>query len=269
MRPLASIAVAVLFACGSSPAPAKPVAMTDTKPKRVPIEEEEEEADFSMVSTRGRMDPKVAEAGIKPHVDALSECYTSRVGKRKWLGGSVVIHWDISKGGEVTSVKLAESNLGAWPVEQCLVDVAKQATFGKPIGGDADFSIPLDFSAKGRPMDWDEEKSLRAIGGQIRTLDACEEPEEALAPKEPPSKKKSKGKKKPAKATVKATLPEDVLVTIYVGPAGKPESVGFASAVSEIDPAWGACAEQLAMTTWRLPATKAGMAKAAMKYRSP
>jgi TonB family protein len=264
MRPVAAAALAVLFACGSSPAPAKPVAMTDTKPKRVLIEDEEEEADFSMVSTRGRMDPKVAEAGIKPHVEALSECYTTRVGKRMWLGGQVVIHWDISKAGVVTSVKLAESNLGAWPVEQCLIEVAKQATFGKPIGGDADFSIPLDFSAKGRPMEWDEERSLRAIGGQIRTLDACEEPDEALAPKEP----KKKGKK-PAKDPVKATLPENVLVTLYVGPAGKPESVGFSSAATEIDPAWATCAEQLAMTTWRLPATKAGMAKAATKYRTP
>ena len=69
-----------------------------------------------------------------------------------------MLHWDIRKDGTVTAVKLAESDLGAWPIEKCLLEIARAATFDKPIGGDADFSLPLDFSAKGRLEVWDEDR---------------------------------------------------------------------------------------------------------------
>ena len=54
-----------------------------------------------------------------------------------------------------------------------MLDVAKNAKFAKPIGGDADFTLPLDFSPKGAAQIWDEDKGLRAVGGQLVKLDAC------------------------------------------------------------------------------------------------
>ena len=71
------------------------------------------------------MDPAVIEAGLEPHKEDLGACYTARVGKRTWLGGKVSIHWDISKDGTVTAVKLAESDLGSWEIEKCLLETAR------------------------------------------------------------------------------------------------------------------------------------------------
>ena len=128
--PVASIA-GVAFACGGKPPPPPKPAEPLPAPqaKRVPIEDTEPEDGVTIINAHGRMEPEAVEAGIKPHTDELESCYMTKVGRRRWLGGHVQLHWDIKKDGTVTSVKLAESDLGAWPLEQCLLEVARAATF--------------------------------------------------------------------------------------------------------------------------------------------
>lgn len=246
-----ALAVSVTLACGGGTASKqveKPKDPTTFTPTRTPIEEPEVEDGVEVVSTRGHMEPAVIEAGLAPHKESLSDCYMSKVGKRRWLGGKVALHWDISKAGEITAVKLAESDLGAWPIEKCLLETARAATFGKPKGGDADFMVPLEFAAKGRAAIWDEDQALRAVGGQLAKLDECTKP--------------PKGKK-PAKPIPR---PDDVTITLYIGPAGKAQSVGFSSTKTAIDDDWAECAEKTALA-WRLPDPKGGYAKLAIKYR--
>lgn len=226
-------------ACGGSSKPAAAPAAPSTRAYAETVPDDGMEIE----SSRGRMEPAVIEAGIGPHKEALGECYTSRVGQRRWLGGRVSIHWEIQGDGTVTAVKLAESDLGAWPIERCLLETARAATFGKPKGGDTDFSIPLEFSARGKHLEWDQEMGSRAVGSQLDKLDACA---------------KAKGVTGPA--------PEDVAITIYVGAQGKPQSVGFASAASVIEDAWADCAEK-AILGWRLPDPRNEIAKLAVRYR--
>jgi TonB family protein len=205
------------------------------------IEDSSAEPDdgVTILHAHGRMDPAAVEAGIEPHGTELGACYTSRVGRRRWLGGHVVIHWDIKQDGTVTNVRLSESDLGAWPVEKCLLDVARSATFAKPIGGDAEFTLPLDFSARGGAEVWDEDQGLRAVGGQLAKLDAC----------------------------AKHGQPDDVTITLYVGPHGKAKSVGFSSSSSDIADDWAECAEKAALG-WRLPDPRGRIAKLAVVYRA-
>ena len=252
MRALA-IATCATLACGggggaAKPPPEKPKDQASFIPTRTPVEDDEHEDGVEILGARGQMDPAVIEAGLAPHKETLSDCYMTKVNKRKWLGGKVAIHWDISKAGEITAVKLSESDLGAWPIEKCLLETARAATFGKPKGGDADFSLPLEFAAKGKAAIWDEDQALRAVGGQVAKLDECTKP--------------PKGKRlvKPI------ARPDDVTVTLYVGPAGKAQSVGFSSSKSVIDDTWAECAEKTAMA-WRLPDPKGGYAKLAIRYR--
>ena len=236
--------VAVIAACGGSkPPPPKPPPAPVRQTRTIPVEDTEPEDGVEIVAAHGHMDPAVVEAGLAPHKAELSECYTSRVGKRRWLGGHVTLHWDINKSGEVTAVKLAESDLGAWPIEKCLLEIARAATFGKPIGGDADFAIPLDFSATGQTEAWPEDRAQKAVGKQLAKLDAC---------------MKAKGVKGPA--------PQDVAITLYVGPQGKVQSAGFASAKSVLDDTWADCAEK-AVLAWRLPDPRGVIAKLVVRYR--
>lgn len=211
---------------------------------KVPVPDTEPDDDIEIQSSHGRMDPAVIETGLEPHKEDLGACYTSRVGKRTWLGGHVSIHWEIRKDGTVTAVKLAESDLGAWEIERCLLEIARAATFGKPIGGDAEFSLPLEFSLKGRLDVWEEDRALKAIGGQTASLDACD---------------KAKG--------MKGAPPEDVTVTLYLGAGGKAQSVGFSSPKTVFDDAWIECAQKAALA-WRLPDPGRGVAKLAIRYRA-
>jgi TonB family protein len=235
--------VTAAAACGgSAPKHAEEPVVSSKPTTRVPVEEPPEEEGVTIVNARGRMDTEAIAAGLEPHNQALIDCYMTQVGRRRWLGGHVVLKWDIKKDGTVTAVKLAESDLGNWPIEKCLLEVARAATFGKPIGGDADFSVPLDFTAKGRLITWEEDQGLKAVGGQTVKLDACS----------------AKGK---------VPVPDDVTITLYVGPAGKAQSVGFSSAATVIDDKWGDCAEKAALA-WRLPDPKGTVAKLAIKYRA-
>lgn len=238
-----ALLIAAIGACGGKAAPAnEPEGAVSAKPTtRVPVEEPPDEEGVTILNARGHMELSVIDAGLTPHNEELTDCYMAKVNRRRWLGGHVVLKWDIRKDGTVTAVKLVESDLGNWPIEKCLLEVARSAAFGKPVGGDADFSVPLEFTAKGKLISWEADKGLKAVGGQTVKLDAC-----------------AKGK---------VPAPSDVTVTVYVGPAGKAQSVGFASAKTTIDDAWGDCAEKAAMA-WRLPDPKGIVAKLAIKYRA-
>lgn len=253
-RPSLVLAIA-LGACsgGGSRPVARPVVISAVPTTRVPVEETEEEPEdgVQFATTKGRMEVAVIEAGIAPHKQALSDCYTTRLNKRRWLGGAVIIHWDIAKDGAVTAVHLAETgpgtNLGNWEIEKCILDVARAATFGPPVGGDAEFQLPLEFTAKGKLVTWDDDETIRAVGGQTAKLDECTKPKGKLKPKD------------------KIESPKGaVWITLYVGPHGKAQSVGFAGK-STIDDAWADCAEKAALA-WRLPDPKGTVAKLTVQY---
>jgi hypothetical protein len=233
----------MIVACGgrSSPPPQKAGPPAKPHVTRVPVDDTEAEDGVTFVNARGHMEKEAIEAGLASQQAQLADCYLKKVGRRRWLGGHVKIHWDIAKDGTVTSVKLAsESDLGAWPIEKCLLEVARAATFDKPVGGDADFDIPLEFPPRGATLPWDEDEALRAVGGQLVKLDTCG---------------KTEG------------LPDDVVVTMYVGPHGKALSVGFSSDKSEIKDKWAECAVKAA-AAWRLPDPRGTVAKLAIRYRA-
>ena len=240
------IALACWIGCGSKPPAPPPPKPAEPPPrpaaKRVPIEDSDTDAEDGVTyrNAHGRMENSAIEAGLAPHQGELMDCYLQKVGQRRWLGGHVKIHWDIRRDGTITKVKLmSESNLGAWPIEKCMLDIARGIAFDKPIGGNADFDVPLDFAAKGDVLPWDEDQSLKAVGGQLAKLDPCG---------------KTEG------------IPRDVVVTAYVGPHGKALSVGFSSDKTEIKDKWAECAEKAAMA-WRLPDPRGTIARLAIRYR--
>jgi TonB family protein len=245
--PLALILVAACGGAKPKPVEPAPVVVSARPTTRHIIDDSEPTEGVTVLNARGRMEPADIEAGLAPHTQALTDCYMTRVGKRRWLGGNVQIHWDISKDGDITAVKLIESDLGAWPIEKCLLEVARDAKFSPPKGGDADFMVPLTFSAKGGAQAWDEDAGLKAVGGQLAKLDACVQ---------------AKNKKVKTK-----TPPDDVTITVYVGPRGAAQSVGFASKASVLEETWADCAVKAAMA-WRLPDPRGQVAKLAVRYRA-
>jgi len=234
--------ILALAACGGGGSATKPpVDPGDPPPTRRVIEDSSQDDDHEdgveVVSSRGHMEPADVEAGIAPHSAALEACYVDQVGRRRWLGGKVTISWQITKAGEVTSVAIAESDLGAWSIEKCLLAVARAATFARPKGGDADFSLPFEFSAKGATVWWDEDIAIKAVGKRVDAL---------------------------AKCTAGGVPADEVMITIYVGTRGKVQSVGFAS-VGAVPDAWADCAAK-AIEGWTLADPRGKVAKLALRY---
>jgi hypothetical protein len=239
-----AVPLLMVIACGGKappPPPPKPAPPPEPSAQRVPVEDNEQEEGVTIVNAHGHMEQEAVKAGLAPHQQELEDCYLKKVGRRRWLGGNVKIHWDIKKDGTVTKVVLSsESDLGAWPIEKCLLDVARAASFDKPVGGDADFDIPLEFHPKGSTLRWDEDQSTKAVGPkQLAKLDACN---------------KNEGR------------PDDVTITMYVGPHGRVQSVGFSSDRNEINDKWAECVVKAALA-WKLPDPKGTIAKAAIRYR--
>jgi len=231
-----------LIACGGAKPAPEPPPVSRVPLTRAPVEEPDEEQNdgVQVVSEKGHVEPAAVDAGLAPHKEAMSSCYTQRVGKRGWLGGRLSLRWEIAADGSVERVLLADSDLGAWPVEKCVLEAAREASFGKPIGGAAEVTLPLEFSARGSPAMWDDDQSARAVGGQLAKLAAC--------------------------ARGKAAAPDDVRITVYVGPHGRAASVGFASPATVLEDAWATCAEKAALG-WRFPDPRGQVVKLAVRYR--
>ena len=230
----------LLAACGGSQKPAKVVAEPPPPSdagNNGDGDEPPEDDELEIVSTRGKIDPDAVTSAIQPHAGALEACYADNVGKRRWLGGAIELRWDVAADGAVTSVRLINSDLGAWTVEKCVLDIARQLSFGKPKGGKAHVTNSLDFSLGSGAVPWTEDQTTRAVNGKLKELTAC-----------------AKG----------VPDPTNVTVTMYVGTRGKVQSVGFASPTG-FDDAWADCAAGRAMA-WALTDPRGKVAKASFVY---
>ncbi len=218
-------AAAALAACGGNEQP-QPLAPQPSKYRKYSADDERDDG-VAVASSRGVLEPEQVHAGMAPHSDALSACYIGRVAGRRWLGGNLVLRWAVNAEGQIVQVHVAESDLGAWPVERCLLEVARQMTFEAPRGGPTDFTVPLGFSSVKRAEAWSEEESAAAVGEQPVQLEEC--------------------------SAAEAIPPRNVLLTLYASSKG-PLSVGFATAeAAGLTEAWADCAEKLALA-WRIAA---------------
>ena len=229
----------VLVACGSpKPTPVVAEAPPDNgNPDEVEDEAPPEDDELEVVSTRGKIDPDKVTMALEPHAGALEACYSDHVGRRRWLGGGIELRWDVDAEGAMTSVRLVQSDLGAWKVEKCVLDIARQLSFGKPKGGKAHITNRFDFSNGSGAVAWSEEQISAAVNGKLKDLTVC-----------------AKGK----------TDPTNVTVTMYVGTRGKVQSVGFASPTG-FDDTWADCVAGRAMA-WALTDPRGKVAKASFVY---
>ena len=243
----------VVCACGGSdkkaeePAPGDDrIAIGDRDPStREPLvtgdDDDDDDGDLQVSGLKGRLDAYDIERGVQPHAGTLTACYNDQVRRKRYIGGDVELKYLISKAGEVKRVQLAKSDLGAWNIEKCLLETARQMTFAKPKGGEAVFSLPLEFSAT-RSVQWLEDDVGQAQAKPfIDQLRDCAKEAETHNPR-------------------------DVTVTVYVGPRGEVKSAGFASeARREIPDAWADCAEAK-IKAWTLADPMGRIAKLAFRY---
>jgi TonB family protein len=209
----------------------------------LPGEDDADDDGMQVEGLRGHLDPSDVEAGIQPRSAELAACYESYHQRQRYLEGAVELAFQVDPAGAVTAVKVFDSSLGAWPVEKCLLDIARGIRFKPPRGrGSAEFSVPLDFAAGSHGAMWlTEEQSEVEVGAQREQLASCAELDGVATP-------------------------EDVWVTLYVGRRGKVLSVGFATRGAQpIADEWAACAEQVVMA-WQLTDPRGRVHKLGVRY---
>jgi hypothetical protein len=239
---LSSSLVALAGCGGAEQGTREKIVAADHHDRAAPRDDDDDEADdgVEIEGLKGHLDQADIQAGVEPHHGALTDCFMSRVGKRKFLGGSVELSWLIARDGSVKQVQIATADLGAWPIEKCLLEVSRAMAFVEPEGGEAEFSLPLDFPPRGGVTVWEEAKAIAEVEPKLGELAAC------------------------------SGADGDVIVTLYVGTRGLVQSVGFATGVASGAPsytdAWAECAAT-AISAWTLSDPLGQVAKLAFRYQ--
>jgi hypothetical protein len=244
---LAALAGFAAAACGGSEKPVKTIP-TPVEEDADGAEELETQADeddgVEVEGLKGHLDPQDIETGLQPHANALAGCYENNVRKSRYIDGKLQMKYTVGRDGAVKDVFVAESDLGAWNVESCLLQVARTVTFKEPRGrGDADFSVPLDFSSGRAKVHWlEQEVAQREVAQHVDSLSECAE-------------------------LGGGQNPNNVMITLYVGRRGKVQSVGFSSAGDKtvFSDAWAQCAFER-IGRWQLRDPKGRVVKLSFLY---
>lgn len=231
------VALAAAACGGGTPAPVTPPPPDDPAPAdAAPADAGGGDEPVGVVALKGKLSPDKISKALGPHLPGMQACYQDEVGSRKWLGGAISIKWFVDATGAVTQAQLEQSDLGAWPIEKCILAIAAAVTFPAPSGGATDFALPIEFPARAQPVWWDEDRGNATVSKKVADLATC------------------------------AGAPSDALVTVYVGTRGKVESVGFAAGTEDgVDPAWADCAAGK-IAAWILSDPKGKVAKLAFRY---
>ncbi len=205
-------------------------------------DDDDDDGDLQVEGLKGHLDPYDIQAGVTPHSTKLAACFQAHAKTKKFLGGQVELGFTVAKDGTVKKVQVNKSSVGSWEVEHCLLDESATMSFKKPKGGEADFSLPLDFEARRSSNWWTEEQAEAELGARTDELDACE-------------------------GEAGVTQPRNVWVTLYIGNRGVIESVGFASPNKEgIEAGWADCAAQKVIA-WTLSDPQGKIAKLGFRYK--
>ena len=151
----------------------------------------------------GVLDERVVDRAMKPHIRALSACFSRAGDARKYLSGQIVMRFVVSGKGDVSDVQVIRNGLGSFPVESCLVAQGKQIVFPPPEGRkgtDFEYSMTFESTGERSVIPWSGEELARHLYGIANDLAGC------------------------------GTMADsDVDVVAYVEPGGFIGSVGFAS----------------------------------------
>lgn len=240
--PIASLFLAV--ACGggapkhaAEPAPA-PVST------RTPVDEPDDDgdSDVQVEGLMGHIDRVDIQPVIERSWDQVQACYSGVIGKMRYIGGQMELKFRIARDGTVKRVHVARGTLGSWPVEKCVLELARAMTFPKPKGGEAEFSFPIDFPSRGRTIAMDDGRAQTELPPKLAKLAKCTHDAQD--------------------ADDGQAVPGRIDVTLYIGPGGTVTSAGFATEeTDDIPEAWADCAHAEA-TTWKLTDPRGSVWKA-------
>jgi TonB family protein len=107
-------------------------------------------SDVKIENELGVLDTSDVEDAIAERFEELRGCYGHAGKAQRYAGGKVLLRFLIGGSGRADDVLVAESDLGNYSVERCLVHVGRSIAFKAPEGGKSTtFDYPIEFRPSG------------------------------------------------------------------------------------------------------------------------
>ena len=179
-----------------------PAAQIEASEPVAPVTFEPPEQSMTVTGTLGTIPQRKIHQVLEARLGRFQRCFAKAAQRVEFIGGEVELAFVVDTRGHVTSVHLKQSNVGDRETERCVLEIAAEAQFPEPKGGEgAEFTwgFAMDAPPDVRPP-------VVLDGSRV----ARENPE--------------------VLAAVTACNPEPLEVTAYVDRGGKPMAAGVSTA---------------------------------------
>jgi hypothetical protein len=173
---------------------------------------------MTVEGTTGVLDDADVRAVIDSQMGGFRNCFQQQQSS-SYVSGEVLLDFVVRADGRVDRVWVAQSDLGSWRVEDCLVTTAKYLEFPPPQGGGrARFAFPFAWNQAGARLSAPVEQAwgYPTLRAQREAIRACRKAHDFTGP---------------------------FHLTVYVGRLGRVLAVGFDSATAP-DELFPACVAQ-------------------------
>lgn len=103
--------------------------------------------DSAPVDVDGSLDPSVIAREIRSRLGAVKACYEAALKRNPNLSGKILLRFEVSSVGKVTSADIESDTLGDGEVSSCIKGRVQTWRFPAPQGGSVQFSYPFIFQA--------------------------------------------------------------------------------------------------------------------------
>jgi hypothetical protein len=156
-------------ACGGSEPPPK-------EPEAAPPPPVRHAPKLKMQSELGEIDPKQTEATWTKLQPALMSCYDEGRKHLEYLGGDVKFFLRVAQDGAAKYVYLLDGTLGDRKTERCMLDLALNASWPRPDGGEAEVQKSMGFDPPSNvraPSDWSSDRVTAALDARSADVAKC------------------------------------------------------------------------------------------------
>jgi TonB family protein len=205
----------VLFGCASASATGPGLGQAAAPARRVSgysvheaTDSDENDGRLQMQQDHGFISQEAAQEAVMRRWAELRSCYREAGAATAFAGGPVTLRFVVAATGAISDVQVAETRLGNFEVERCLLAASRTVAFPRPRGGaPASVDYTLEFQST----------------GDVAVIDF---PDDAVDAKLPGLLGQQLG------ARCQTLGGDEVFATVYVDAAGTVRSAGLASPAS-------------------------------------
>jgi hypothetical protein len=164
-----TLLASALVACSASAPPPRPQVVAD-KPI---VQEKVDPGPSYMESEIGGLNHDAMDDSFTSLQRPLQSCLEDGLSRVSELGGHFKLSLRIDRQGATRWVHLSESTLGDRDTEKCVIELARNKTWPRPLGGEGLAEKSFDIDPRAEPISWEEKRVRRALSYAHGALARC------------------------------------------------------------------------------------------------